>query len=644
MSRLKMKGGLASRTVVASGLLAIIVAAVIGILLVAIEDLRDSQQSAQRVYSSLSAADNLEKLVIDLETGLRGFVITGEERFLEPWEAARADFPSQAQALVDLTDDADQVSRARAIARAGQSYIDDYSVPLVNTARQNLASARSLATSEEGKERVDALRADFSRFTEDERELITARQSAVDADARRAITAGWVGLAGSVALIVLFGIYFERAIARPVRHTAAAAGQLAAGDLSVRMPEIGAGEVGDLQRAFNVMASSLEANRDELRQLAEEQAALRRVATLVAQAVEPSDVFDTVTREVGLQCDADLARMERFEPDRTVNAVAAWSRTGDGRLAVGTRFTLEGSSIAAQVLETGRPARLDSFDGAYGPIAREAQALGIRSSVGCPIIVGGQTWGVIAASTKREVPFPPDTESAIADFTELVATAVSNAESQAELRASRARVVAAADETRRQIERNLHDGAQQRLVALALGLRVAREAVPPEFGELRRELDRVAAGLTAVIEELREFARGIHPAILTKGGLGPALRALARRSAVPAQVDVRTEGRLPEAMEAGAYYVVSEALTNVAKHARASVVAVEVKPADGVLLVCVRDDGVGGADVGRGSGLVGLKDRVDALGGRITVDSPPGAGTLVRVELPIADTRLEKPT
>jgi len=380
-------------------------------------------------------------------------------------------------------------------------------------------------------------------------------------------------------------------------------------------------------------AQEAEEAQVELRRLADEQAALRRVATLVAQAVPTADVFEAVTREVGLRCDADLARMERFEADGTVTAVAAWSRGGGAALAVGTRFPLEGASIAAQVYETGRPARVDSFEGATGPIAREARALGIRSSVGCPIVVGGRTWGVIAASSKCEAPFPANTESGIADFTELVAAAVSNAESQSELRASRARVVATADETRRQIERNLHDGVQQRAVSLALWVRAAQAAVPPE---LDAELDRVAAGLAELVDELREIASGIHPAILTEGGLGPALRTLARRSAVPAQVDVRTEGRLPEPLEVGAYYVVSEALTNAAKYARASTVVVEVKPVDDALLVCVRDDGIGGAELGRGSGLVGLKDRVESLGGRISVESAPGAGTSVRAELPLA--------
>jgi signal transduction histidine kinase len=207
--------------------------------------------------------------------------------------------------------------------------------------------------------------------------------------------------------------------------------------------------------------------------------------------------------------------------------------------------------------------------------------------------------------------------------------------SRDELRASRARIVATADETRRRIERDLHDGAQQHLVSLALQLRAAQAAVPPELTELDAELDGVAAGLSDVQEELREFARGIHPAILAEGGLGPALRALARRSKLPVQVDVRTARRLPEPLEVGAYYVVSEALANVAKHARASAVDVDVDAHGGRLNVRVRDDGVGGAELGRGSGLIGLKDRVEALGGQIVVDSPPGAGTTLSAELPI---------
>jgi signal transduction histidine kinase len=375
----------------------------------------------------------------------------------------------------------------------------------------------------------------------------------------------------------------------------------------------------------------------ESARLTEEQSALRRVATLVAQAGPPSEVFEAVTREVGLLCDADLARMERYEQDGTVTGVAAWSRVPaePAMLAVGTRLDLDGLSIARGVHETGGPVRVDSFGQDTGAIAREARAVGIRSSVGCPVVVGGRLWGVVAASSKHEDPFPPDTEAQIARFTELVATAVANAEAHAELTASRARIVATADQTRRRIERDLHDGAQQRLVSLALRLRGAAAAIPPELGEVHQELAGIEAELDEVLSDLRELSRGIHPSILSEGGLGPALRTLARRSAVPVQLQVGTEGRLPERVEVTAYFVVAEALANVAKHANASVVEVDVGTDDGLFRLDIRDDGVGGADPTRGSGLVGLKDRVEATGGSLRVESRPGQGTSLLAKLPV---------
>ena len=250
---------------------------------------------------------------------------------------------------------------------------------------------------------------------------------------------------------------------------------------------------------------------------------------------------------------------------------------------------------------------------------------GVRGAVASPIVVEGRLWGAIAAGSRRGR-LPADTEQRLADFTELVATAIANAESQAELTTSRARIVAAADQARRRIERDLHDGAQQRLVSLALQLRAARAAVPPELGDLGADLDRAAAAAAGALDELREIARGIHPAILAEGGLRPALKVLARRSPVPVDLQVRADGRLPEPVEVSAYYVVAEALTNAAKHARASAVSVQVEVAGDVLRVAVRDDGAGGADFTGGTGLAGLKDRVEALGGRIFLDSPPRGG------------------
>jgi signal transduction histidine kinase len=244
---------------------------------------------------------------------------------------------------------------------------------------------------------------------------------------------------------------------------------------------------------------------------------------------------------------------------------------------------------------------------------------------------------VIAASKKSDQPFPANTEAQIANFTELVATAVENAEARAELTASRARIVATADQTRRRIERDLHDGVQQRLVSLALQVQAAEAALPPDRDELGAELEQIAAGLADAVDELREMARGIHPAILTEGGLAPALKALARRSPIPVDLAMRTGGDLPERVEVSAYFVVSEALTNAAKHAHASAVTVTVEVADDVLHVSVHDDGVGGADFARGTGLVGLKDRVRAIGGRLSLESHRDEGTTLWAELPLTD-------
>jgi signal transduction histidine kinase len=290
----------------------------------------------------------------------------------------------------------------------------------------------------------------------------------------------------------------------------------------------------------------------------------------------------------------------------------------------------------AAVWRTGRPARVDQdqWSSVPDPVADGLRTLGIRSVVASPIIVEGRLWGVVTVLTTRR-PFPPDTADRLADFTELVATAVGNAESRAELAASRARIVAAADQTRRRIERDLHDGTQQRLVSLGLELRLAQGMVPADLGELEAAIGKVADELNGVVEDLREIARGIHPAILTEGGLRAALRTLARRAAIPVELEIPALGRLPEPVEVAAYYVVSEALTNATRHGRASVMRVAAGQRDGGLHLSIRDDGVGGADPAGGSGLIGLRDRAEALGGSLEVSSPPGEGTLILVQLPL---------
>jgi signal transduction histidine kinase len=462
-----VRGGLLHRTIVASGLLAVIVGATFAVLLSMIAQLREAGARAQHSDEVLVVANRLERLVGDLETGERGFLITAEEDLLQPWQAARAEFPEQATTLERMVaDNPAQQARAREIAQAGTSYIQDYSVPLVAAARRDLNSARTVTVIAEGQRRIDAIRTDFDRFVAAEQDLAGARQQRSEAADHRAVVVAAGGLAGSILLIVVFGGYLSKAIVRPVRRAATMARRLAGGELGARTPERGVGEIGVLERSFNTMARSLEETREELT-------------------------------------------------------------------------------------------------------------------------------------------------------------------------ASRARIVAAGDQARRRIEHDLHDGTQQQLVALVLDTRSAEAAVPPELPELKAQLAHVADGLGGALDDLRELSRGIHPAILSEGGLGAALKALARRSVVPVLLEVDIQQRLPEPVEVAAYYVVSEALTNAAKHARASVARLDARAGDGALKISVSDDGIGGADARRGSGLIGLTDRVEALSGTISVSSPAGKGTALRVELPL---------
>jgi PAS domain S-box-containing protein len=378
-------------------------------------------------------------------------------------------------------------------------------------------------------------------------------------------------------------------------------------------------------------------SRTALGVLADEQAALRRVATLVARGLPPAEIFAAVAEEVGRLVSIDGTMMLRYEADGTATVIAGWSASAEAppELAVGARLALEGESVSTLVFQTRRPARIDNYANAAGPLAEPLQAAGVRSAVGAPIIAEGRLWGVMTAGSTKPEPLPSGMELRLAEFTELVATAIANAEGRAELTASRARIVAASDEARRRIERDLHDGAQQRLVLLGLELRAVEARVPAEIGELRGDLSRLADVLGSVLDDLREMSRGIHPAILAEGGLGPALRTLARRAPIPVEVDVRAETRLPAAVEVAAYYVTSEALTNAVRHAQASVVRVTLEEQDGAFRLAIRDDGVGGADPGKGSGLIGLHDRVEAVGGSIDLSSALGEGTLIVVEFPL---------
>jgi len=451
----------------ASALISLIIGGVFTLLVGAITRMHDAAVLARHSGQVLTSANGLERLVIDLETGQRGYVITHNPAFLQPWTAARESIPKKAADLRRLTaaHHPDQAEWAGQITRDAQSYITNYSEPLVKAAQVDPNIALTRIESGEGKQRVDQIRAEFQKFVRTEQDLAAERDAGARAAARRAVVVAVGGTGASILLIVAFGGYLTRGVVRPIRRTSRMAGEVARGDLTVRVPETGKAEIGDLERSFNSMAGSLERNRTELT-------------------------------------------------------------------------------------------------------------------------------------------------------------------------TSRTRIVTAGDAARRRIERDLHDGTQQRLVTLSLELRMIAADIPEEHKTLKSRLTLAVGEMRDIVRELREISRGIHPAILTKGGLAPALAALARRSTVPVDVRTNADWKVSEQIEVAVYYIVSEALTNAAKHAKASQVWIELDVDGTDVRLSIRDDGVGGADTTHGSGLIGLQDRVEALGGEVKVISPANAGTTLLVRIP----------
>jgi signal transduction histidine kinase len=391
-----------------------------------------------------------------------------------------------------------------------------------------------------------------------------------------------------------------------------------------------AAETAERTKAGELLAAS-EASQ---RALADEQAALRRVATFVAGGAPPSRVFGHVTEEVARLLAMPGANVMRFNGGRTATVVGGWSQDGVLSLPLASTFDLDGDTVVAKVLRSSSPQRVDRYQDTSGDLAERMQRSGYHAAVAAPVTVGGRLWGALAAGTRSKEPLPDGVEKRLCDFAELVAQALANADAHEQLAASRARIVEAGDAERRRLERNLHDGAQQRLVALAVDLTLIGANLEKNPAAARKTLSVAQDELATGLEELRELARGIHPAVLTDRGLGPALRALLSRAPVQVEITELPEERLAGPVEAAAYYVVAEAITNVAKYAHATHVTVSVRRSDEYATITISDDGVGGADAAQGTGLRGLADRIEALEGHLYLDSPPERGTRISAEIP----------
>jgi signal transduction histidine kinase len=373
--------------------------------------------------------------------------------------------------------------------------------------------------------------------------------------------------------------------------------------------------------------------RAEVQRLADEQAALRRMATLVAEGAAPSEVFDAVIGEVARLLGAAQVGLARYESQQEISVLAIRGQR-PGRLRAGIRLPLDGDSVNARILRTGRSVRLDFFEEGSGTIAELLRRDNANATIGAPIVVEGALWGMIGASWRGQDAPPDDAEQRLAQFAQLLATAIANADSRDQLTASRARLLTAGDEARRRVVRDLHDGAQQRLVHAILALKLARQVLSEDPEQAEPLLGEALEHAEQSNAELRELAHGILPSVLTQGGLRAGVHALVSRLDLPVDVDV-PHTRLPPEVEASAYFIVAEALTNVIKHSQAARAEVTAAVDNRTLSVEVRDDGIGEADP-KGHGLLGLSDRVAALGGRLRVDSPRGRGTVLAVELPLS--------
>ena len=375
------------------------------------------------------------------------------------------------------------------------------------------------------------------------------------------------------------------------------------------------------------------ATADASEQIVREHAAMRRVATLVARHPSPAEVFAAVTEEAGRVLGAQTTNLMRVKTPELAVIVAGWSE-GVAHVPVGEHGLLDGRGLVGQILVTGQPSRVEDFDAVGGHVAAAMKSLGLRSGVAGPVIVDGRIWGALVACSSSTVPLPVGSEDRLAAFAQLVSLAIENAEAREELAASRARLVRAADEARRRIERDLHDGAQQRLLATALTLSLLHQRLDGESDGVTALLASAREELNQGLSELRDLARGLHPAVLTDRGVEAAVRSLVQRAPVPVEFRTDVQARVDTTIEAAAYFMVSEALTNVAKYAQAESVSVDLTLTGDTLVVTIADDGIGGADPGRGSGLSGLIDRVQAVGGRMDISSPFGHGTHLRAELP----------
>ncbi|GAA2582507.1 hypothetical protein GCM10010399_10380 [Dactylosporangium fulvum] len=616
----------------------------------AFDDRGRQARAAHTSHQAVVTAALVRTGVLAMEHGEHRYVVTGDPAHLRSWARARAMVESRIAQLPRLTADRPaQATLAAGLDQQIRQYLDTHPASAIKALRPGPTAAPDLGRLTSDQHQLDAIRHTAERFVGNERRHAAAQETRAERAFTRAGTATGLGIITCLFVVPVLITYTTRVIVRPVRTAAAMADKLAAGTQTGRMPTDGPHEIGLLQRSFNTMALSLQRHHDDLNRVVVEQTALRRIASLMACTEAPDAVFDTITGQAGRLFEADTALLVRYDSDGAGTILAAWAgdhpsdRTGK-RPLVGERTPLPLRDT------TGRMRALrQSFCRHVGwerpdmPVAADGVA-GSTRGVGAPIMVRGQVWGALALLGEAGGRLRRDDTERTADFTDLAGLVVDTVEARIRLAAVSARLIDAGDETRRKLERDLHDRIQHHLIAVILRLRMleadmtgrdATEGGTATGPVIADQVATIDGDLANVVEEVQTIAHGVYPAILTQRGLEAALDAMARRSPIPIERHIDLSPALPPVLQTSVYDIVAESLANTTKHAHASHLRIIAHQDGQKVWLRIEDDGAGGADSGRGTGIRSLTDRVQALGGTVQLHSPRGEGTRLIITLPL---------
>ncbi|MEU0556525.1 GAF domain-containing protein [Dactylosporangium sp. NPDC006015] len=610
------------------------ICAALGTMLISFDQRRRAEHTAEAEDQARSAVTALALLVTDAEAARCGLAATGDQLFRTRLASSLDVIPRRERELQrSVTHDPVKVMLLRQINLYLNEYLSNYLAPALATSRSGGPATVSNAIMLAARRHADLIGSRLDRLLElVNRSTVRARARA-ETHSNMGILAGVVLPLFSLVALVLMRRH-ATAVAGSVRNLEAAAVKIADGELTIRVPEDGPAETSRFQHAFNNMVSALAQHRHTLNEKIAEQSALRSAGTPAAGVQTPQAVFDAVTEQAGILFRTDLADLLHVDPDGTASVVATWSHA-QWDLPADEQVRLEPEGMAAQVLRSGRAVRL-THPGTPAPAWQRPARFGLQAAIGVPVIAAGRAWGVLRLMSRRPETLPETVTSRATPFTDLVAVAVADHQARTDSAEARTRIMFAADETRRTIERKLHDGPQQRLTASLWALQTLDAQIPANLTELHAQVSMLTARMSTALDDLATIARDVHPAILSQRGLPSAIRSLARRTPVPVETTLDLPARPDEQVEIGMYHMVAEALALANNHPHTTLVNIEASVRSGRLLLHIEMNGMRTGDVASGPELVRIRDRVEALGGAMTLESSPERDIRLFIDVPTA--------